>query len=106
MLSRLSPVVRQPQRLVRAIGSSRSAQWDEVRQQRHPGDQHSPMLQLPKTVSIIGAPMTCAFCFSFVYSFCWVLTTNSIVKMLNKLQTDSRCWARTRVPRCCVMLVS
>jgi hypothetical protein len=43
----------------RAIGSSSARQWDEVRHQRHPGEHRNPMLRLPKTVSVIGAPMTC-----------------------------------------------
>lgn len=54
------PNLRQQQ--ARAIGSSSTRQWDEVRHQRHPGEHRNPMLRLPKTVSIIGAPMTCTCC--------------------------------------------
>ncbi|ETN19390.1 arginase [Phytophthora nicotianae INRA-310] len=42
----------------RGISSSSSRQWDQVRPHFHAGAHGNPKLNLPQTVSIIGAPMT------------------------------------------------
>ncbi|KAF1793247.1 Ureohydrolase domain [Phytophthora cactorum] len=42
----------------RGISSSSCRQWDQVRPHFHAGDHRNPLLSLPQTVSVIGAPMT------------------------------------------------
>jgi hypothetical protein len=54
MLHRASSALR------RGISSSTARHWDEVRPHIHAGDHRNALLGLPHTVSIIGAPMTCA----------------------------------------------
>ncbi|TMW68373.1 hypothetical protein Poli38472_005841 [Pythium oligandrum] len=42
----------------RSVGTTPARAYGEVRTQRHPGEVDNPHLQQPKTVAVIGAPMT------------------------------------------------
>lgn len=43
----------------RAISSTPTRYWEEVKTQRHANDLVNPHLNIHKTVAVIGAPMTC-----------------------------------------------
>ncbi|RLN58896.1 hypothetical protein BBJ29_000200 [Phytophthora kernoviae] len=56
MLHRVSSPLRRVHQ--RNISSSAARQWDQVRPHIHAGEQRNPLLNVPQTVSVIGAPMT------------------------------------------------
>ncbi|KAF0700631.1 Aste57867_8809 [Aphanomyces stellatus] len=57
-MSLLRTVLPRARAAYRGVHSSRGLLWDEIRNHNHPSDFTNPHLNTPKTVSVIGAPMT------------------------------------------------